>query len=90
MFRLQREVAEGLQLEDIYSHDLCLPAGLRPVNQDGEVLRFDCVPVQQALEWARSDQMTVDASLVTLDFALRHRLCPVPAGAADLFGPQAM
>ena len=86
VFRLQRDVAEGLQLEDIHSHDLRLPAGLQPINQDGEVLRFDLVPVQQALEMARSAQMTVDASLVTLDFALRHRLCTAPAGAAALFG----
>lgn len=74
VIRLHRDVAEGLQLEDLHSFDLQLPAGLQPENQDGEVARFDCLPVPQALALACSGRMTVDASLVTLDFALRHGL----------------
>lgn len=74
VIRLHRDVAEGLQLEDLHSFDLQLPAGLQLENQDGEVARFDCLPVPQALALACSGRMTVDASLVTLDFALRHGL----------------
>ena len=31
--------------------------------------------------------MTVDAALVTLDFALRHGMIETPAGAEALFSP---
>ena len=74
VLRLQRDVAEGLQLEDLHTFDVALPPGLQPVNQDGEVAGFECLPVQQALAEAAGSGMTVDAALVTLDFALRHRL----------------
>ena len=84
VIRLHRDVAEGLQLEDIHSHDLQLPQGLLPANQDGEVAGFECLPVQQALACAATGQMTVDTALVVLDFALRHGLCATPAGAWQL------
>jgi 8-oxo-dGTP pyrophosphatase MutT (NUDIX family) len=71
---LRRDVAEGLQHEQLHVFDLPLPADVQPVNQDGEVAALQRVPVAQALAWARSAEMTVDAALVTLDFALRHRL----------------
>ncbi len=71
-----REVPEGLQFEQLFSFDLALPAGTTPINQDGEVQRFECLPVAQALELAASGAMTVDAALVMLDFALRHGLLP--------------
>ena len=72
--RVRRDVPEGLQLEDISVYDLALPAGLVPANQDGEVHSFTLMPLAQALVHAAAGDMTVDASLATLDFALRHRL----------------
>ncbi len=51
-----------------------------PHNQDGEVAGFRCLPLDEALALAAGDQMTVDAALVTLDFALRHALLPARAG----------
>jgi 8-oxo-dGTP pyrophosphatase MutT (NUDIX family) len=84
IIRLHRDVPEGLQLEDLYSHDLQLQAGVVPLNQDGEVDGFACMPVALALSCASGHEMTVDASLVTLDFALRHGLCAAPAGAEVL------
>jgi 8-oxo-dGTP pyrophosphatase MutT (NUDIX family) len=74
IWRLEREVPEGWQLEELHVHDLALPAGVVPLNQDGEVARFDRLPVAEALALARGSRMTVDASLATLDFALRHGL----------------
>lgn len=71
---LYRDVTEGLQHERIFVFDLALPADRRPVNRDGEVSEFRLVPIDAALELAASDQMTVDAALVTLDFARRHGL----------------
>ena len=75
--RVLRDLPEGLQREDLYIFDLDLPAGQVPQNQDGEVQRFDCLPVAGALALAASDAMTVDAALATLDFALRHDLLPL-------------
>lgn len=69
----------GLQWEQLFVFDLCLPADLEPRNQDGEVASLRLLPVDEALALAAGDAMTVDAALVTLDFALRHRLL----GAAD-------
>ncbi len=74
VIRLHRDIPEGLQFEDLHCFDLQLPAGLVPHNQDGEVAGFELLPVEQALALAASVQMTVDASLVTLEFGLRHGL----------------
>jgi 8-oxo-dGTP pyrophosphatase MutT (NUDIX family) len=72
--RLMRPVAEGFQHEWLHSFDLRLETHEAPNNQDGEVAGFELLPVARALALAAADAMTVDASLVTLDFALRHRL----------------
>ncbi len=64
----------GLQWEQVFVFDLALPAGLLPRNQDGEVESLRLLPVDEALTLAAGGAMTVDAALVTLDFALRHRL----------------
>ena len=85
VIRLQREIPEGLQVEDLHVYDLRLSADVMPVNQDGEVARFELLPVAQALALAAGDTMTVDAALVTLDFGLRHGLLAPPPGAAALF-----
>lgn len=76
VLRLQRDIPEGLQHEWLYVFDLLLPADARPHNQDGEVAGFTCLPLPQALQLAAGDTMTVDAALVTLDFALRRALLP--------------
>jgi len=77
------DIAEGFMHEHLYSFDLRLAADATPVNQDGEVAELHCLPVAEAIERAARGEMTVDASLVTLDFALRHGLLP-PADAAAL------
>jgi len=77
VLRLLRDIPEGLQHEWLSVYDLALPAGLQPVNQDGEVAALQCLPIGEALALAATDHMTVDAGLVTLDFALRRRLLPV-------------
>jgi 8-oxo-dGTP pyrophosphatase MutT (NUDIX family) len=75
---LQRAVPEGWQHEWLYSYDVELPAGRVPHNQDGEVAGFTLMPVSDALALAcdrvPGAEMTADAALVTLDFALRHGL----------------
>ncbi len=95
--RVARDIPEGFQLEEVSAYDLALPHGLVPQNQDGEVHSIQCMPVAEALARAAAGEMTVDASLVTLDFALRHQLLPaaeaaaLAARAAHLWlGPSAM
>ena len=75
---LLRDLPEGLQLEELSSFDLLLPAGLQPRNQDGEVHSHQLMPVDQALRCAATGEVTVDSALVMLDFALRHGLLAAP------------
>lgn len=84
VIRLHRDIPEGLQHEWLYSFDLALTADEQPANQDGEVHAFRCLPVDEALALAAGESMTVDAALVTLDFALRHRLVGDAAAAESL------
>jgi 8-oxo-dGTP pyrophosphatase MutT (NUDIX family) len=72
VLQMDRDVREGRQHERLYSFDLQLPAGLAPVNQDGEVAGFTLLPVAEALQLASGSAMTVDAALVTVDFLHRH------------------
>ena len=76
VLHLQRDIPEGLQHERLHVFDLALPPALEPRNQDGEVAGFACLPLAEALALAAGDTMTVDAALVTLDFALRRGLLP--------------
>lgn len=83
VLRLHRDIAEGLQFEDLHTWDLALPPGWAPRNLDGEVAGFRLLPAADALALAAGETMTVDAALVTLDFGLRHGLW-APAEAAQL------
>lgn len=83
VLRLLRDIPEGLQHEWIHGFDLELLPAESPLNQDGEVHAFRLHDAVDALAIAAADTMTVDASLVTLDFALRHGLL-APAAAAGL------
>ena len=74
--RLARDVPEGFQREELSVFDLALPDGVLPLNQDGEVHSHRLLPLDEALAHAAAGDMTVDAALVTLDFALRRRLLP--------------
>jgi 8-oxo-dGTP pyrophosphatase MutT (NUDIX family) len=76
VLRVHRDVPHGLQHEWLVCFDVELPPGVRPHNQDGEVAGFTCMPLAQAAAVAASPRMTVDASVVTLDFLLRHGLLP--------------
>lgn len=89
--QLLRDIPEGLQREAVHVFDLALPDGVLPNNQDGEVAEFELHDMHAALALASGEQMTVDAALVTLEFALRHRLLPddqhsaLAAASAELF-----
>lgn len=71
---LRCDVAEGFMHEHLHAYDLRLPHGLVPHNVDGEVQSIRKLKVRDAIDAAAAGDMTMDAALVTLDFALRHGL----------------
>jgi 8-oxo-dGTP pyrophosphatase MutT (NUDIX family) len=78
---VRRPLAEGYMVEHMHCFEATLPAGMRPVNQDGEVLRFEAlslVALQQRLE---ADAFTVEAALALLGWLERRgpALQPPPA-----------
>ena len=73
---IRRDQPDGLQRETIYVHDLWLPADFVPANQDGEAVEHHlCAPADYIAVIA-SDDVTADASLVIVDFLLRHGHVP--------------
>jgi len=74
VIELDRDIPEGRQFERLHVFDLQLQPGETPANQDGEVGELHLWPIDEVARQAASEHMTVDASLATLDFLLRHRL----------------
>ena len=71
---LECDIPEGRQHERLHVFDLALPAGLVPRNVDGEVAEHRLMPMAEALARAAAGELTTDAALATLDFAVRHGL----------------
>ena len=71
-----REQPDGVQSETIFVADLWLPAEFTPANQDGEAVGHRLVALDEAARLIAlsdgADEVTADASLVVLDFLLRH------------------
>lgn len=88
-----RDLPEGFQREWVSVYDLCLPPDLQPCNQDGEVQSITRMPIAEVVERCAAGELTVDATLATLDFLLRHDLldaatrAPLEAAAARLWLP---
>ena len=71
-----RDQADGLHRETIYVHDLWLQQEFTPVNQDGEAVEHRlCIP-DEVLKIIVGDDITADASLVIVDFLIRHGHVP--------------
>jgi ADP-ribose pyrophosphatase YjhB (NUDIX family) len=66
------EIEEGTQAEQLFVYDLVLPPDFRPTAMDGEVAEHLEVSIDQTLLAVASGRMTVDASLASLDCALRR------------------
>lgn len=73
---IRRDQPDGLQWETVFVHDLWLPDGFVPANQDGEAVEHRRVGLPAAARLIAVDQgadvATADASLVVLDCLLRH------------------
>ena len=74
--RIRRAMFDGLQIETLFVHDLALPADFVPCNQDGEVSEHRLVDLGEAARLIAQeggpDEVTVDASVVVLDYLSRH------------------
>jgi hypothetical protein len=62
------------QHERLHVFDLEFPRQLVARSADGEVAEHCLVPVAEALARAAAGELTTDAALATLDFAVRHRV----------------
>ena len=70
--RICRDQPDGLQRETIHVHDLWLPPEFRPENRDGEAVEQRLCAPDDVLAAIATDEVTADASLVIVDFLLRH------------------
>ena len=72
---IRRMQPDGLQRETIIVHDLELPAGFAPSNQDGEAVEHRLVDLDEAARLVTfnhgPDVLTAEASLVVVDYLLR-------------------
>lgn len=76
-----QSLPEGTQAEQVFVYDLALPEDFAPRNQDGEVGEHRLARIDEVARWIEDGEMTVDASLATLDCMLRHRWIDEEAAA---------
>jgi 8-oxo-dGTP pyrophosphatase MutT (NUDIX family) len=85
VLRICRAHPYGLERETVFAYDLTLMPDFVPVGVDGEVVEFRLETIASATRLianhSGSDVVTADASLVVLDWLLRHGA--LPADAAD-------
>jgi 8-oxo-dGTP pyrophosphatase MutT (NUDIX family) len=76
---------DGLQREMLFVHDLVLPRDFVPANQDGEAVEHRLLDLPAAANTIAAtrgrDETTVDASLVVLDYLIRHGHVPADDAA---------
>ena len=87
---LECDIPEGRQHERLHVFDLELPAGLVPSNQDGEVAEHRLMTIAEALARAATGELTTDAALATLDFAVRRGLFEPNPGGREPTGASAV
>lgn len=61
---IRRPVAEGYMVEHIEVYEAVVPEGVEPVNQDGEVARFERLAPDELLRRLAADAFTLEAGLM--------------------------
>ena len=61
---VRRPVGEGYLVETLHVFDAIVPDGLQPVNQDGEVERFECLSAAELDARLRAGLFTLEAALI--------------------------
>ena len=65
--------ADGVKPDQIFCYDLELPADFTPVNQDGEIEKFELWPIQKVAGRVRDGlAFKFNCNLVIIDFLIRH------------------
>ena len=72
-FHVLQSLPEGTQAEQIFVYDISLPPDFAPRNQDGEVGEHRLARIEEVARWIEEGELTVDASLATLDCMLRRQ-----------------
>jgi 8-oxo-dGTP pyrophosphatase MutT (NUDIX family) len=72
LITVRRTVAEGYVVEHIEVFEATVPAALAPRNQDGEVERFECLPIAALRERLAAGAFTLEATLI-FDRSLARR-----------------
>ncbi|MEZ2350465.1 DUF4743 domain-containing protein [Caballeronia sp. RCC_10] len=73
VFHVLQTIPEGTQAEQLFVYDVVLPESFVPRNQDGEVGEHRLARIEDVARWIEEGELTVDASLATLDCLLRHQ-----------------
>jgi len=61
---VRRPVAEGYMVEHITVFEAVVPPGQVPVNQDGEVDRFECLQLAELMVRLHADEFTLEAAMI--------------------------
>lgn len=69
---VRRPVPEGYMAERIDMFEATVPGSLEPVNHDGEVAAFECLPLDMLWQRLRDGVFTLDATLILLHWLQRH------------------
>ncbi len=71
-----REQPDGIHRETLHVHDVELPPTFVPRNEDGEVVDYRLAAIDEVVEWIGNREgdhvVTADASLVIVDWLIRH------------------
>jgi len=78
VFQVCRAVPEGLHCEILHVYDLKLRDDFTPRNTDGEVSEFVCLDTDALLARIAQGELAIEASVVALEFLLRHRAIALP------------
>jgi len=72
-FHVLQSLPEGTQAEQIFVYDVFFSPDFAPRNQDGEVGEHRLARIEDVARWIEEGELTVDASLATLDCMLRRQ-----------------
>jgi 8-oxo-dGTP pyrophosphatase MutT (NUDIX family) len=64
---VRRPVSNGYMVEHIHVHETIVPTRLTPVNQDGEVARFERLSLGELRERLQAGAFTLEAALILAD-----------------------
>ena len=65
---IRRPVSDGYMVERIAVFEAWVPSGVTPVNQDGEVERFECLDAARLMQRLQEESFTLEAALILLDW----------------------